>query len=78
MLARKHDSGQSLWRERLGDAAFLAGNMEQARERYEASLAGDPWPSSAWLKLSDVYYKLGDLEKERTFRERVYGGLRER
>jgi len=78
MLARTHDSGQSLWRERLGDAAFLAGNMEQARERYEASLAGDPWPSSAWLKLSDVYYKLGDLEKERTFRERVYGGLRER
>jgi len=30
------------------------------------------------LKLSDVYFKLGDLEKERAFRERVYGSLRER
>jgi len=76
MLARGKE--QNLWRERLGDAAFLAGNMEQARERYEASLAGNRSPSSVWLKLSDVYYKLGDLEKERTLRERVYGSLRER
>ena len=76
MLARGQE--QNLWRERLGDAAFLAGNMEQARERYEASLVGHPSPSSVWLKLSDVYYKLGDLETERTLRERVYGSLRER
>jgi tetratricopeptide (TPR) repeat protein len=78
MLAREPDSERSVWRERLGDAAFLAGNMERARDCYEASLAGHPWPGSVWLKLSDVYFKLGDLEKERAFRERVYGGLRER
>ena len=69
---------RAVWRERLGDAAFLSGNIQGARERYEASLAGHPRPGSVWLKLSDVYFKLGDLEKERVFRERVYGSLREK
>ena len=78
MLERASNSEQSLWRERLGDAAFLTGNIQQAHDWYEASLAEHPRPSSVWLKLSDVYFKLGDLEKERTYRERVYGGLRER
>jgi tetratricopeptide (TPR) repeat protein len=78
MLARGPESEQSLWRERLGDAAFLTGNVPWARDCYEASLAGHPRPSSVWLKLSDVYFKLGDLEKEHSFRERVYGALRER
>jgi tetratricopeptide (TPR) repeat protein len=78
MLARGSDSDQALWREHAGDAAFLTGNIQRARDCYEASLAQHPRPSSVWLKLSDVYFKLGDLEKERVFRERVYGGLRER
>ena len=78
MVAHGSDSEQGLWRERLGDAAFLAGSIERARDCYEASLAQHPRPRSVWLKLSDVYYKLGDFEKERAFRERVYGGLRER
>jgi tetratricopeptide (TPR) repeat protein len=77
-LAHGPDSAQALWREHLGDAAFLTGNIERARDRYEASLDQHPRPSSVWLKLSDVYFKLGDYEKERTFRERVYGGLRGR
>jgi tetratricopeptide (TPR) repeat protein len=75
MLAHESSSERGLWRERLGDAAFLTGNMLRARDYYEASLAEHPRPSSVWLKLSDVYFKLGDLEKERAFRERVYGGL---
>jgi hypothetical protein len=78
MLALGSDSEQALWRERLGDAAFLAGHIERARDRYAASLAHHPRPRSVWLRLSDVYFKLGDFEKERTFRERVYGGLRDR
>jgi tetratricopeptide (TPR) repeat protein len=78
MLAHGSDSERGWWRERLGDAAFLTGDIPRARDYYEASLAEHPRPSSVWLKLSDVYFKLGDLEKERTFRERVYGGLRER
>jgi Flp pilus assembly protein TadD len=76
MVERATDSERGLWRERLGDAGFLAGNIEGARDWYEASLAEHPRPGSVWLKLSDVYFKLGDLEKERDFRERVYGGLR--
>jgi tetratricopeptide (TPR) repeat protein len=78
MLARGPDSERGVWRERLGDAAFLTGKIERARDCYEASLAEHPRPGSVWLKLSDVYFKLGDLEKERTFRERVYGALRDR
>jgi tetratricopeptide (TPR) repeat protein len=77
MLARASDSGRPLWREHLGDAAFLAGDMQRARDRYDASLAGHPRPRSVWLKLSDVYCKLGDVEKERAFRERIYGSLRD-
>ncbi len=75
MLARAAVPEQSLWRERLGDAAFLSGNTGRARGLYELSLDGHPQPGPVWLKLSDVYFKLGDLEKERTFRERIYGGL---
>ncbi|MBK5290550.1 MAG: hypothetical protein JJE04_02515, partial [Acidobacteriia bacterium] len=78
MLARGSNSERSLWRERLGDAAFLTGDIQRARDFYEASLAEHSRPSSVWLKLSDVYCKLGDMEKERAFRERVYGGLRGR
>jgi tetratricopeptide (TPR) repeat protein len=78
MLARASDSERAGWREHLGDAAFLTGNIQRARVFYEESLAGHPHPSSVWLKLSDVYFKLGDTDKERAFRERVYGGLRER
>jgi tetratricopeptide (TPR) repeat protein len=59
---------RTAWEERLGDAAFLAGDTARARRHYEAS--------QAWLKLADVCYQLGDLESEREFRERVYGRLR--
>jgi hypothetical protein len=77
-LADGPASERSLWRERLGDAAFLNGDIQRAQDYYEASLAEHPRPRSVWLKLSDVYFKLGDLEKERAFRQRVYGGLRDR
>jgi hypothetical protein len=78
IMARAPDSERGVWRERLGDAAFLTGKILQARDWYEASLTEHPRPGSVWLKLSDVYFKLGDLEKERALRERVYGGLRDR
>jgi tetratricopeptide (TPR) repeat protein len=78
MLARGSDSERAQWRERLGDAAFLTGDIQRARDFYEASLANHSRPRSVWLRLSEVYFKLGDMEKERAFRERVYGGLRGR
>ena len=66
---------RSIWQERLGDAAFLGGNIERARQLYEGSVAGHPRPGLVWMKLADVYFKLGDFEKECTFRERIHGSL---
>lgn len=66
---------RSRWTERLGDAAFLLGNFPMALTRYEES-AKDPEPNVRVLgKLSDVYFRLGDLEKERLYREKIYGRL---
>jgi tetratricopeptide (TPR) repeat protein len=68
----------ALWQERAGDAAFLAGNRAGALQHYQASLTLDSARSSAILKLSDVYYLTGDLEREREYREKIYGTLRPR
>lgn len=69
-------SERALWQERLGDAAFFAGDVARALRQYEAALAGHGWPATVWSKLSDVHFKLGDMAKERDYRERVYGSLR--
>ena len=65
----------SLWQERAGDAAFLAGNVSGALLWYDASVGGGNQNSSVLLKLSDVYFRLGDQEQERIYRERIYGSL---
>jgi len=64
------------WLERRGDAAFYAGDYVEARSSYEASLARRDDPNSVLLKLSDVHFKLGNLERERHYREKIYGSLR--
>lgn len=76
MHERSRATARVLWSERLGDVALLMGAFDRARETYERSLDGHPSPSSVWLKLSDVHFKLGDLEREREFRERLFGHLR--
>jgi tetratricopeptide (TPR) repeat protein len=68
----------SRWQERAGDAAFLSGNSQGALHWYEASLGEQKRIPSVLLKLSDVYFRLGDLEQERVYREMIYGGLSER
>ena len=78
MQDRAANPQRHLWQERLGDAAFFTGNIQRALGFYEASLAGNPHPGPVWLKLSDVHFKLGDLDKERTYRERIYGSLNDR
>jgi len=78
MLTRSSDAGKAQWQERRGDAAFISGDIRQARALYDTSLEGHAHPASVWLKLSDVCFRLGDLEQERAFRQRVYGALRER
>jgi hypothetical protein len=64
-----------LWRERAGDAAFYAQSYEEANRLYGESLKENVKNSSVLLKLSDVSFMLGDLEKEQIYREKVYGTL---
>ncbi|HJR08196.1 MAG TPA: hypothetical protein VJ842_13120 [Pyrinomonadaceae bacterium] len=64
-----------LWRERAGDAAFYAQSYEEAKRLYEESMKENAKSTSVLLKLSDVYFVLGDLEKEQIYREKVYGTL---
>jgi tetratricopeptide (TPR) repeat protein len=77
MVARYQILGipSSKWLERLGDASFLMGNFPVALERYEASLRNDQGNAAILVKLSDVHFRLGDLERERFYREKIYGRL---
>ena len=73
-----------LWQKQGGAAAQFAGRM---LDRYRAlGIAPSSWaekiggrPDHAdpriLQKLSDVYFRLGDFDKERLYRERVYGHL---
>jgi hypothetical protein len=75
--SRERGSNSSLWLERLGDAAFVMGDFGTALRQYEASLAvdpGNPVPR-VLLKLSDVQFRLGNLDQERMYRETIYGRL---
>jgi len=65
------------WVERIGDAAFLEKDYTRALARYRES-AGQGGPDGALiLKLSDVHHLLGDVQKEREYREAIYGSLHE-
>jgi hypothetical protein len=62
------------WRERAADAIFYAKGLAEAREIYEGILAVEPrWP--VILKLSDLAFLTGDLERERALREQYFGVL---
>lgn len=65
----------SRWYERMGDAAFLLGNFAMALERYEKGLKGHEQSPGILVKLSDVYFRLGDLDNERLYREKIYGSI---
>jgi uncharacterized protein HemY len=64
-----------LWLEREGDAAFHSQAYREAQQFYEASINEKPDNTSVLLKLSDVYFVFGDLEKEQRYREKVFGTL---
>jgi len=65
------------WTERQGDAAFLAGEAQVALRLWEKSAGGRPPHVALMLKLSDAHHLLGDLTKERSYREAIYGSLHE-
>ena len=65
----------SRWYERMGDAAFFLGNFTIALHQYEKGLKGREQNPGILVKLSDVYFRLGDLEHERLYREKIYGTI---
>lgn len=71
-LARVKHAAAPWWYERAGDAELLAGHANEARRLYES--AGDSW--SVTEKLADVAFLLGDAERERELREKLYGTLK--
>ncbi len=64
------------WIERSGDAWFFAGDYRAAVQRYEESLRKNPGSSQAYLRLSDAWFRLGDIDRERHYREAIYGVLK--
>lgn len=76
VLFRRMELPEGRWVERAGDAAFYDGEYLEARRRYEESLPLLTDPAQVYLKLSDIHFKLGDLELERFYREKIYGSLR--
>jgi hypothetical protein len=65
----------SRWIERTGDAAFFLGDLPAARGRYEQALPGCSCDLLLYAKLSDVAWRSGDLDRERSYREKIYGSL---
>jgi tetratricopeptide (TPR) repeat protein len=65
------------WLERAGDAAVRLGRLAEAKALYERSRALSAYPASAWLRLSDVAWLERDLARERSYREAIFGQLRE-
>ncbi len=82
VAARLEENGQTagVWFEFQGNAAFLMGDYGLAQQYYEIALSenGRTGLRSVYLKLSDLYFLMGDPDKERHYRERVYGSLGER
>ena len=72
-----------LWKERAGDACFLAGFFEEAEMRYRRSISGsgdglEPEDLVRLFgKLSDLAWKRGDFQTEKSLREKIYGILEE-
>jgi hypothetical protein len=55
----------------MGDAAFLSGNFTLALQQYEGPYR-DEHDAGILVKLSDVYFRLGDLEHESFTREDLW------
>jgi tetratricopeptide (TPR) repeat protein len=67
----------SMWIEKLGDAAFMQEDFANALRRYTESGGTNQTrvPPRILQKMSDVFFRLGDFENERLYREKVYGRL---
>jgi tetratricopeptide (TPR) repeat protein len=66
----------AVWWEHAGDAALYRDDLDTATRRYERAARLAPERASVLLKLSDLHYAAGDLERERLYREKIFGTLR--
>jgi tetratricopeptide (TPR) repeat protein len=74
--AREAALPTTVWTEHVGDAAFLLGDPSAALGAYQSALMSrDGKDARLYEKLADAYFRLGDLEQERAWREKVYGSL---
>ena len=64
------------WTEHVGDAAFFLGDTERALRIYLEVLTREAASAQLYEKLADACFRLGDLDQERVWREKVYGSLR--
>ena len=64
------------WTEHVGDAAFFLGDTERALRIYLEALTREGASAQLYEKLADACFRLGDLDQERVWREKVYGSLR--
>jgi hypothetical protein len=75
-VTRWLDRDQASEAERAGDAFYRDQDWARASDRYAEALALSPHDAIVWLKLSDMALLLGDFDRERACRERVFGTLR--
>ncbi len=67
-----------IWEQRLADAAFYSKDYDTAKNYYERILkenVSDRGNRELFEKLSDVYFLTGNYDKERLYREKIYGSL---
>lgn len=73
--ARLDSADTTQWLERSGDALLLAGSPSEARVFYEQVLQREPDAWGATSRMADVFFLLGDSDREKVYREKIYGHL---
>ncbi len=63
------------WLEYIGDTYFFMGEYNQALKFYKNTMINNVGKSHIYLKMSDIYYLLGDINKEKLMREKIYGAF---
>jgi predicted Zn-dependent protease len=76
-LAAPKSPNRGLWLLHAGDAAFVCGNPSHALTLYQDSLQAGAPEHLVFTRLSDACFRLGDPAREREYREKLYGSLRE-
>jgi hypothetical protein len=74
--AQGREAAAAQWLERSADAAFFAGDRDEALADYSRAVELVAGNAPVLLKLSDLAFLSGDWVTERALRERYFGALR--